>query len=144
MPLSGLLDAVADLISSLVPDQFLGLGGDLYSFLPVIVFAIFVYLVYKSLKVAFRGMLVFVAGALFPIFANNFFGTAIAIGIDSMVSYGLLALVLYLGYVFLGTVTTVVKVVTWPFRKLFSSSKDAVTKDELDEEVEEILEEERD
>ncbi|MFP4116964.1 MAG: hypothetical protein ACLFQ8_02280 [Candidatus Aenigmatarchaeota archaeon] len=144
MPLSSLLDSVAELLSSLLPEQFLGLGADLYSFLPIVVFIVFVYLIYRSLKIAFHGMLIFVAGALFPIFANNFFGTAIPIAIDSLVSYGLLALVIYLGYVFIGTIATFLKIVTWPFRKLFSKSKDVVTRDELDKEVEEILEEEKD
>ncbi len=137
MPLSGLVDIIVSLLSSVIPDQFIGIGSNLYSLLPVAVFVIFVYLIYKSLKIAFHGMLVFVAGALFPLFANNFFGTAIAIGIDSMLSYGLFALILYLGYVFIGTVKKILRVVTWPARKLFSKSKDFVTKDDLDKKLRE-------
>lgn len=143
MALSGLVDSIASLLSSVLPDTFLGFSTDLYSLLPILVFGIFVYLIYRSLKIAFHGILVFLAGALFPLFANRFLGIAITVGIDSMVSYGLLALVLYLGYVFLGTLTKIVSIVTWPIRKLFSGSKEEVTKDELDEEVEEILEEEK-
>lgn len=142
MVLSGIVDSVASFLSSLLPDVFTGLGADLYSLLPILAFGIFVYLIYKSIKIAFHGIMVFTAGALFPFFANNFFGTSIAIGFESLISYGLLALVLYLAYVFLGTFTKIVKIVTWPIRKLFSSGDSKVSKDELDEEVEEILEEE--
>ncbi len=142
MPLSGLIDFVVSLISSVLPEQFMGFGVDLYSFMPVVVFVIFVYLIYKSLKIAFHGMLVFVAGAVFPIFANNFFGTSMAIGIESLISYGLFALVLYIGYIFMGTITKVLKVITWPLRKMFSKSKDVVTRDELDSEIEERIKEE--
>lgn len=138
MPISGIVDRIVSILAGLVPEDFAGIGSELYSFLPLVVFAVFVYLVYKSLKIAFHGMMVFVAGALFPLFANYFFDAGLAIAIDTMVSYGLLALIAYLGYVFLGTITRVLKIVTWPLRKLFSGSKEKVTRDE----VEEIMDEE--
>ncbi len=138
MPLSGIVDAILSLLSSLLPDEFASLGSQLYSLVPLVVFAVFVYLIYKSLKIAFHGMMVFVAGALFPLFANHFFDAGIQLGLDSMVSYGAIALLAYLGYVFLGTITKILRVVTWPLRKLFSRGKEKLSRDE----VEEMLEEE--
>ncbi len=139
MPLFGLIDRVVGFLSSFLPGEIIGVGSQLYNIVPIAVFAIFVYLIYKSLKVAFRGILVFVAGAAFPFFANYLFEAGIPIALDIMISYGFIALLAYLAYVFFGTIVKVLKIVTWPVRKLFGNDEKVTRR-----EVEELMEEDED
>ncbi len=138
MPLTGIIETVLGLLESFVPGWLLGGFDQIYRIAPILAFVIFVYFAYKSLKIAFHGLLVFTAAAIFPFFANYLLGTSIPTAIDSLLYYGLVGVILYLGYVFLGTITSILKVVTWPLRKLFSGGDKEVDRAE----VEKMLEEE--
>jgi len=136
MPITGILETIFSMISSVIPEEIMGYGLQLSNLLPVLLFIVFVYLAYKSLKIAFRGAIVFTAASLFPLFANYFFGASIAIGLDSMLSYGASGLILYIAYVFLGTIIKILKIITWPLRKLFGRDED-LNRDEVEEMIEE-------
>ncbi|MFP4115681.1 MAG: hypothetical protein ACLFTQ_00535 [Candidatus Aenigmatarchaeota archaeon] len=137
MPLD-FLKTVLQALSAILPEEIMGYSLHVQTVLPMVAFIGFIYIAYKSMKIAFRGIMVFTAAALFPVAANYFLGMNIPIHIDTMLSYGASGLLLYIGYVFFGTIVSILKIVTWPLRKLFGGGDEELS----EEEVEEMLEEE--
>lgn len=136
MPLTGgLLNTLISLLEFLLPQSFMGFQTQPIVYF--IVFLLFVYLAYRFLKLTFKGILIFIAAALFPLLANYFLGLDIGISFNSILSYGLTGLFLYIAGMLLKSVVSILKAVTWPFRKIFGGSEE-----ERIEELEEELEEE--
>lgn len=122
MPLGGLLNTLISLLEFLLPQSFMGLERQ-----PIIYFVIFVlflYLGYRFLKVAFKGILIFVTAALFPLVANYFLGMGIPVSLDSLFSYGVTGFFIYMLGIAVKSSVGILKAVTWPFRKLFEGSEE--------------------
>lgn len=101
----------------------------------VIVFAVVVYFIYRFMKLIFKAIMVFVAGAIFPFFANYFLNAGIPITMENIIFYSFGALALFFAVMLVKNIITVLKVITWPFRKLFGKSEKESIKEELEEEM---------
>lgn len=135
--MAGILDTLTDILKYIVPESFLGFDGQ--TIIYFLVFIVGVYLIYRFFKLAFKGVLVLIAAGLFPILANYFLGVDIPINFNTIISYAFMGLFLYLVGMFIKSGVSIVKIVTWPFRKIFGKSEE----EKMEERIERELEEER-
>ncbi len=112
-------------------EEILGmLAGELASassIILVLVFIIFIVIAFKLFKTLIKGIMVSVVAAIFPLVAIYFEiplpGFFASMGLlERMVWFGVLGLALFLIYSTISGVASIMKIVTWPFRKLFSGS----------------------
>jgi len=71
------------------------------SILTFIIFVVAIYLLYKLVKLAFRILVVVIAGILFPFVMNHFFDWGISITLDNLIFYATSAVTLYLVAIFI-------------------------------------------
>lgn len=135
MPLGGLLNTLISLLEFLLPQSFMGF--ETQPIIYFVIFVLFVYLAYRFLKVAFKGILIFISAALFPFVANYFLGLSISTGFNSLFSYGVTGFFLYMLGIAAKSSVGILKAVTWPFRKLLGRSEEEEEIDELKEEYKE-------
>lgn len=140
LPGGGMFETLISILEYLVPQSFLGLQS--HTIIYFFVFVIFVYLAYRFLKLAFKGLLIFVAAAFFPVVANYFLGLGIPITFNSIISYASAGLFFYIIGMLLKSVANIIKIVTWPLRKLFGESEEEKL-EELEKRVDEEGEKKR-
>jgi hypothetical protein len=107
--------------------MFLGELASASSIILILVFIVFVIIAFKLFKTLIKGIMVSVVAAIFPLVALYFEiplpGFFASMGLlERMVWFGVLGLALFLIYSTISGVASIMKIVTWPFRKLFSGS----------------------
>lgn len=87
----------------------------------VVFILILLYVAYRIFKIAIKMVFIAIAGAILP-FVLNMLGMGIEISLSSMLSFALLAVVLYFAYSSMRTGLKIVGFVFSPFKKLFGGS----------------------
>lgn len=134
MLIAGVMDTLMTILEFIVPQSFLGFEGQ--TIIYFLAFIVGVYLIYRFFKLAFKGVLVMIAAAIFPVLANYFLGFDVPINFSTIISYGFMGVFLYLLGTFLKSSASVLKVVTWPFRKILGKSKEEKMESKIEKRME--------
>ncbi|MFB6076373.1 MAG: hypothetical protein ABEK17_04480 [Candidatus Aenigmatarchaeota archaeon] len=129
-----MLGSQINTLMELLPSTIVNLNTETIIFFAF--FIITIYSVYRLLKLAFKGLLVAVAAGIFPVIANVFLGYNFPITVETITSFAMMGVFFFIIAIIVEKILWVFKIITWPFRKLFSKNEE----EELDEEIREELE----
>ncbi len=88
------------------------------------VFIITIFLVYRTVKLVLRAALVAAVSFSFPWIANYInLGLSITPNIETGIQFAILGVSLFIVYEFAHTIFKILKIVTWPIRKVFRRRK---------------------